>query len=97
MKDFWGNEALDFGLLQDLLHKYKDNIFVSVSKEPMGQEYVLFICDEGLESKARKYATEYKKKLRDSGVTVFAVGVHFGSRIFSKKVEDFHGGVFYGI
>lgn len=46
MKDFWGNDALDYETREELETKYKDKLFVTVSDKPFGDPYLLFICDK---------------------------------------------------
>ena len=94
MTDFWGFPALDKGRFDELLKRYRDKVFVSVSQEPLGDEYVLFVCDESDESQAQAYLSEYKANLTQKGIKRFAAGVHLGSALFSKKVEGFQGGAF---
>ena len=94
MKDFWGTPALDKGKYNELLKRYKNKVFVSVSNEPFGDEYVLYVCDESDENQAREFLSEYKADMIQRGIKTFAAGVHLGDALMSKKLDGFQGGAF---
>ncbi|MCL2086529.1 MAG: hypothetical protein FWH05_02910 [Oscillospiraceae bacterium] len=75
LKDYWGNEALDFGEDTELESKYADKIFVSVSNKPFGKSYVLFICEESESEKAQEYLESFSKSMRGRGITAFGAGI----------------------
>ena len=37
LKDFWGNDALDYGSINEMTDKYADKIFVFVTDRPFGR------------------------------------------------------------
>ena len=94
MKDYWGNPALDFGDFEVLMKKYTDKVFVSVSNKPFGDEYVLFVCDEGEDEKAKNYVKEYDEMMERKGIMPYDARVHLGYKLLSKKMDGFQGGVF---
>ena len=92
LKDYWGNEALDYGEISTLWEKYPENIFVSVSNKPFGDSYVLFICNPGEENMAKAYMAEYRAKMESKGITAFGVGISHGSSLQAAMLEGFQGG-----
>jgi len=93
LKDFWGNDAIDFGSITAMTEKYTDNIFVFVTDKPFGDGYVLLVCNEDEEDTARSWAKKYRTAMRDKGVVACGVGVSWGCNVNSAKTQGFLGGV----
>jgi len=93
LKDYWGNDALDFGPIEELWHKYPDKIFVSVSNNPFGDSYVLFVCSPDDEEKAEEYMENYCVNMESRGITAFGIGVSLGSALQAARLDGFLGGV----
>lgn len=92
LKDYWGNDALDFGEISTLWEKYPDKIFVSVTNKPFGDSYVLFICNSGEEKIAKEFMADYCAKMESRGITAFGVGISHGSTLQAAMMEGFQGG-----
>lgn len=92
LKDYWGNDALDFGEISTLWEKYPDKIFVSVSNKPFGDSYVLFICNPDEEEKADAYMVDYRAKMKAKGITAFGIGISLGSALQAARMDGFQGG-----
>jgi hypothetical protein len=93
LKDFWGNEALDYGSIYELSEKYSDNIFVFVSAKPFGDGYVLFLCGEDEEPAAYEWLTKYDYTMQRKGVELYGAGVAWGNGVAGRKAEGFIGGI----
>jgi hypothetical protein len=76
------------------MKKYTNKVFVSVSNKPFGDEYVLFVCDEGENEKAESYAKEYDEMMKQKGIMPYNARVHLGYTLLSKKMNGFQGGAF---
>ena len=93
LKDFWGNNAIDYGTINEMTDKYADNIFVFVTDRPFGEGYVLLICDESEEEMANKWVKDYRASMRARGVVACGVGVCWGCNVNSARMQGFLGGV----
>jgi len=92
LKDYWGNDAIDFGPIGELWDKYSDKVFVSVSNKPFGNSYVLFVCDLEDEDKADEYMDNYCTEMESKGITAYGIGVSYGSAIQAARLATFQGG-----
>jgi len=95
MTDFWGNTAIDFGDFDDLTIKYADKLFVSVSKEPFGKDYVLFVGSSDEMDKAEVVLSEFDTKMSVQGITAYGAGIYFGDKLLSQRYDSFQGGAFF--
>ena len=95
MTDFWGNTAIDCGDFEDLMQKYANNLFVSVSQEPFGKDYVLFVGNPDEMDRAEAFLSEFDTKMSIQGITAYGAGIHFGDRLLSQRYDSFQGGAFY--
>ena len=93
LKDYCGNEALDFGPIEELWHKYPDKIFVAVSNNPFGDSYVLFVCNPHDEKQAEEYMENYCTTMESRGITAFGIGISLGSALQAARLNGFLGGV----
>ena len=93
LKDFWGNDALDFGTREELEAKYRDKIFVTVSDKPFGNPYVLFICNENEYERAEDFLEKYREKMKKKGIKAFGAGISLGTNLLSDRLEGFVGGI----
>jgi len=93
LKDYWGNDAIDFGLIEQMWDKYPDKIFVSVSNNPFGDSYVLFISSPDDEEKAEEYMENYCVSMESRGITAFGIGISLGSALQAARLDGFLGGV----
>ena len=89
LKDYWGNDAIDFGEISTLWEKYSDKVFVSVTNKPFGDSYVLFICNSGEEKIAKAYMADYCAKMESKGITAYGIGVSHGYTLQSVMLERF--------
>ena len=92
LKDYWGNDALDFGPISRLWEKYPDKIFVSVSNKPFGDSYVLFVCNPDDEEKAEAYMANYRTTMEAKGITAYGGGISLGSALQAARMDGFQGG-----
>ncbi|MCL1842967.1 MAG: hypothetical protein FWF79_04080 [Defluviitaleaceae bacterium] len=92
-KDFWGNDAIDFGSKIEMTDKYADNIFVFVSDKPFGDGYVLFLCNEDEEEIAYNWLRDYNVSMGKRGITVYGAGVNWGDNVSSMRMHGFLGGI----
>jgi len=93
MKDYWGNDALDFGTHSEMRDKYADKFFVSVSNKPFGKCYIVFICNRDEYDKAKKFLDEYDKKMAERGIKVYGSGIGRGDDLHAERLNAFIGGV----
>ena len=103
MKDYWGNEALDFGVFKELLDKYTDDVFVFITKNEDGhyddydeEGYVLFVCDEEHEKDAHKFVDELEDDMTEKrGVPLYSYcpSVVWGLKLLAKKTAQHGGGI----
>jgi len=93
LKDFWGNDALDYGTREELETKYKDKLFVTVSDKPFGDPYVLFICNEDERDQAEAFLDDYNVKMKTRGIKAFGSGISLGAALLASRLEGFVGGV----
>jgi len=92
LKDFWGNDAIDYGSKQEMTDKYADNIFVFVTDRPFGAGYVMFLCNEDEENLAYSWLDEYDAKMKSRNVGAYGSGVSWGYNVICAKTEGFLGG-----
>jgi hypothetical protein len=95
MTDFWGNTAIDYGDFEELSLKYTDKLFVSVSKEPFGKDYVLFVGNPDEMDKAETFLSEFDTKMNIKGITAYGAGIHLGDKLLSQRYDSFQGGAFF--
>jgi len=93
LKDFWGNNAIDYGTKDEMTKKYADNIFVFVSDKPFGDGYVLFLCKDEEEALAYQWLRAYRASMKDRGITVFGAGVNWGYNVNCARTCGFVGGI----
>ena len=93
LRDFWGNDALDFGTRDELETKYRDKVFVTVSNKPFGDPYVLFICNEDEYESAEAFLEIYRTTMKAKGIKAFGAGISLGANLLSTRLEGFVGGV----
>jgi len=93
IKDFWGNEAIDYGSIYELSERYSDNIFVFVNDKPFGNGYVLFLGDENDEPTAYEWLDQYDHSMQDRGIKIYGAGVAWGNGVAGRKAEGFMGGI----
>ena len=91
LKDFWGNDAIDFGSKAEMTDKYADSVFVFVSDKPFGDGYVLFVCNEGEEELAHDWIKKYRATMKNKGA--YGVGVNWGYNVACAKTQGFLGGI----
>lgn len=91
-KDFWGNDALDFGKLRDLTQRYKDKILVTVTNKPFGESYLLFCCSPDMRESADSYLADYNAKMSARGITSYGAGITLGADLESARMDGFQGG-----
>jgi len=93
LKDFWGNDAIDYGSINEMTRKYADNIFVFVTDKPFGDGYVLFVCDEDEEDLAYNWLSVYDTSLKNKGIGAYGSGVSWGYNVNCARTQGFLGGV----
>ena len=93
LKDYWGNDAIDYGSNTEMTKKYADYVFVFVSDKPFGDGYVLFLCNNEDEDLAHEWLKKYVVSMRDRGITAFGIGVCWGYNVSSARMEGFLGGI----
>ncbi|MCL2253523.1 MAG: hypothetical protein FWC09_03690 [Lachnospiraceae bacterium] len=93
LKDFWGNDAIDYGSKDEMTKKYADNIFVFVSDKPFGDGYVLYLCEDEEEKKAYNWLDDYDELMETKGITVYGAGVNWGYNVSNARMQGFHGGI----
>ena len=93
LKDFWGNDALDYGSIGEMTDKYADSIFVFVTNRPFGDGYVLLVCNEDEEDFANNWVNDYRTSMRNRGVVSCGVGVSWGYNVKCARAQGFLGGV----
>jgi hypothetical protein len=86
LTDWWGNPALDYGEWEDLLRKYADNYFVTVTNHPFGKRYVLAIYNEDEFDEANAWADEFIDFMHAKGIRAFGAGVQWGDSINERKM-----------
>ena len=91
LKDFWGNDALDYGSNAEMTDKYADNIFVFVTDKPFGDGYVLYLCNEDEEEMAYNWIKDYRASMKSKGVIAFGVGVNWGYNVSCARNQAFLG------
>ena len=92
MKDYWGNNAVDFGTSDEMRAKYSKNIYVGVTDKPFGNVYVLYVCAPDENEQAEKFLKSYKDNLKQKGVEVYAAGILMGNSVYAEQLEGFLGG-----
>ena len=93
LKDYWGNDAIDYGSIGEMSDKYADYIFVFVSDRPFGDGYVLFLCKDEEEDLAYKWVKEYRASMKNKGITVYSAGVNWGYNVSNARMYGFTGGI----
>jgi len=93
LKDFWGNDAIDYGSNAEMTDKYADKIFVFVSDKPFGDGYVLFLCDDDEENLAYEWLDEYDNMMKNRGITAYGAGVNWGYNVSGARMQGFLGGI----
>jgi hypothetical protein len=93
LKDYWGNDALDFGTDRELENKYPNEIFVSVTDRPFGSYYVLFKCNSDEYEKAESFLEAYRSGMALRGITSYGVGISLGANLLAEQMDGFQGGV----
>jgi len=93
LKDFWGNDAIDYGTKAEMTDKYADNIFVFVSNKPFGDGYVLFICGDDEEDLAYNWLDNYDESMKNRGITSYGAGVNWGYSVACARTQGFVGGI----
>ena len=89
LKDYWGNDALDFGNIVDLWNKYPDKVLVTASNKPFGKSYVLFTCDKDEQEKADAFLENYRSQMKKRGIKEFAAGVSLGAKLQGERLSMF--------
>ena len=92
LKDYWGNDALAYGSMNDLISKYHDKIFVSVTDKPFGDSYVLFVCSPDEQEKADKFLIDFHAVMESKGITAYGAGTSLGSDLLAARMNGFLGG-----
>jgi hypothetical protein len=92
LKDFWGNNALACGSMEELWSKYPDKVYVTVSNKPFGNSYVLFVCNPDEEEKAEKYLADYNAHMKSKGITAYGAGISLGANLLAARMDGFQGG-----
>jgi hypothetical protein len=95
IKDFWGNDAIDFGSIVEMTDKYADNIFVFVTDKPFGDGYVLFLGNEDEEDVAYSWLANYDAKMKDRGIGAYGSGVSWGYNVNCRRTQNFIGSIRY--
>ena len=93
LKDFWGNDAIDYGSKAEMTDKYADNIFVFVTDRPFGDGYVLFLCNEDEEELAYNWLDSYDKTMKNRNVGAYGSGVSWGYNVNCARTQGFLGGI----
>ena len=93
LKDFWGNDALDYGSKAEMTDKYADNIFVFVSNKPFGDGYVLYLCNDNEEDLAYRWLDKYDESMRSRGINIYGAGVNWGYNVSCARTQGFLGGI----
>jgi len=93
LKDFWGNDALDYGSKAEMTDKYADNIFVFVTDRPFGDGYVLFLCNEDEEELAYSWLADYDAAMKSRNVGAYGSGVSWGYNVACTRTQGFLGGI----
>jgi len=91
LKDYWGNDALDFGPKEQLLKKYPDKILVTVSNRPFGDTYLLLLCNADEDEKADAYIADFHAKMQARGIRAYGLGSSLGSHLYYEKMKYFEG------
>jgi hypothetical protein len=92
MKDFWGNDALDYGSLIDLQIKYRDKVFLFVTNQPLGDGYVIAVAENDEEDMLYKQLENFNRAMKDKGIMAYGAGVNWGHDIQSMRAPGFLGG-----
>jgi hypothetical protein len=95
LTDWWGNLALDYGDLTEMAWKYTNNIFAAVTNQPVGPCYVLFVCGEDEQEKAKIWLKSFNEKMNERKITGYSIGLIRGNDAENRKMEGFQGGVGY--
>ena len=93
LKDYWGNDTVDYGSNEEMSEKYADYIFVFVSDKPFGDGYVLFLCKDEEENLAHKWLKEYRASMKNRGITVYGAGTCWGNNVSDARMHGFTGGI----
>ena len=93
LKDFWGNDAIDYGSDAEMTEKYADNIFVFVTDKPFGDGYVLFLCNEDEEDMAYNWLANYDAEMKRRNVSSYGSGVSWGYNVACARTQGFLGGI----
>ena len=93
LKDFWGNDAIDYGSDVEMTKKYADKIFVFVTDRPFGDGYVLFVCNEDEEDLAYSWLANYDDSMKCRNVGAYGSGVSWGYNVACIRTQGFLGGV----
>ena len=93
LKDFWGNDAIDYGSDAEMTEKYADNIFVFVTDRPFGDGYVMFLCNEDEEDMAHSWVKKYHASMKSRGIVAYGAGVSWGYNVKCARTQGFLGGV----
>ena len=91
LKDYWGNDAIDVGSIEQLWMKYPNKILVSVSNKPFGDSYVLFVCNPDDEEEAEEYMNNYRANMKSKGITAYGIGTSLGSALQAARLDGFLG------
>jgi len=92
LKDFWGNDAIDYGTKREMTKKYGDKIIVSVAAKPFGDVYVLFVCNNDEEHKADRFLTDYHALMKSLGIKAYGAGYSLGDDLEAARAVGFMGG-----
>ncbi|MCL1882365.1 MAG: hypothetical protein FWF81_01245 [Defluviitaleaceae bacterium] len=91
LKDFWGNDAIDYGSDAEMTIKYADNIFVFVTDRPFGDGYVMFLCNEDEEDLAYSWLTSYDASMKSRNIGAYGSGVTWGYNVSCARNKAFLG------
>ena len=91
LKDFWGNDAIDFGEDREMSSKYHDKIIVSVTNKPFGKIYVLFVCNVDEKHLADKYLEEYHYLMKSKDIMAYGAGKSLGDDLEEARSIGFMG------
>ena len=94
LKDYWGNDAIDYGSEHEMAKKYADYLFVFVSDKPFGDGYVLSLFKNEEEDLAHKWEKDYRALMKNRGIApVYGLGVNWGYNVLDERTAGFIGGV----
>jgi len=94
MKDYWGNDALDYGdLFWELVNKYPDKLIVTATNKPFAKSYVIYLCEPKDEDKAEEYLQQFHDKMAARGIRAYGAGITLGAKLLSERMDGFIGGI----